>query len=64
MLDRPANDELGMADVEERRPTFWFPLTLLILMLLGAGYDFVGPHDSPTVRADSGAVTKSEPRPN
>ena len=76
-LDLPANDGLGMARVEERRPTFWFPLALLILptfwfplallilMLAGAGYYyFFGPHNGPTVRADSSAVTKSKPRPN
>ena len=65
-LDRPGNDELGMADVNvaERRPNFWLPLALFILMLLGAGYYFFGPHNSPTVRADSGAMTKFEPSSN
>jgi hypothetical protein len=62
--DMPANDELGLADVEQRRSTFWFPLALLILILAGAGYYFFDPHNSPTVRADTGGVTKSEPRPN
>ena len=64
-LDRPAVDELGMAeDIEERRPMFWLPIAIAIALFIGVAYYFFGPHSAPSVRADAGVVTKSEPSPN
>ena len=64
-LDRPAVDELGMAeDIDERRPVFWLPIAIAIALLIGVAYYFFGPHTGPKARADAGAVTKSEPSPN
>jgi hypothetical protein len=67
ILDRPAVDELGMAeDIDQRSPMFWLPIaiTIAIALLIGVAYYFFGPHTGPNVPADAGAVTKIEPRPN
>jgi hypothetical protein len=50
---------------DERAPGFWLPIAIAIALVIGLGYYYYG-HTSvaPNARADSGAVTKSEPRPN
>ncbi len=61
----PETDPLPL-DTEERRATFWLPIAIAVVLMIGLGYFFYG-HVSnvgPNVRADSGAVTKSEPSPN
>jgi hypothetical protein len=54
------------ADMAERGTTFWLPVAIAIALLIGVGYYFYGHtwNASPTMRADSGAITKSEPSPN
>ncbi len=50
---------------EERGATIWLPIAIAVTLFLGLAYYFyghVGP--SPAMRADSGAVTRSEPSPN
>ena len=66
-LDRPAVDELGMAeDIDERSPIFWLPIATMIAiaLLIGVAFYFFGPHTGPNVRAEAGAITKIEPSPN
>ena len=59
-LDHPAN-----VDLEQRTPSFWIPIVIAVALLFGVAYIFFGPHTAgPNVRADAGAVTKSEPSPN
>ena len=43
---------------------FWLPIAIAIALFIGVAYYFFGPHTGPNVRADAGAVTKSEPSPN
>jgi len=50
---------------EERGATIWLPIAIAVTLFLGLAYYFyghVGP--SPAMRADSGAITRSEPSPN
>ena len=50
---------------EERRATIWLPIAIAVTLFLGLAYYFyghVGP--SPAMRADSGAITRSDPSPN
>jgi hypothetical protein len=50
---------------EERRATIWLPIAIAVTLFLGLAYYFyghIGP--SPAMRADSGAIAKSEPSPN
>jgi hypothetical protein len=43
--EHPANAEIGLpADLEERRPTFWFPIAVAVVLMLGIGYYFYGPY--------------------
>jgi hypothetical protein len=51
---------------EDNHATIWLPLAIVIALMLGIGYYFYGYGGNGTsqVRADSGAVTKSEPSPN
>ena len=53
-------------DLEERRPTIWLPIAIAIALMIGLGYYFYsyGGIGTSHVRADSSAVTKSEPSPN
>jgi hypothetical protein len=50
---------------EETRATIWLPIAIAVTLFLGLAYYFyghVGP--SPAMRADSGAIARSEPSPN
>ena len=50
---------------EETRATIWLPVAIAVTLFLGLAYYFYGPTGpSPAMRADSGAITKSEPSPN
>jgi hypothetical protein len=51
---------------DEDRAALWVPLALVALIIIGLGYMLLGNTSNTTtnVRADSGAVTKSEPSPN
>jgi hypothetical protein len=53
-------------DAEETRATIWLPIAIAIALLIGVGYYFYGYAwiAGPHVRADSGAITKSEPSPH
>jgi hypothetical protein len=50
---------------EETRASIWLPIAIAVALFIGLGYYFYG-HVStgPAMRADSGAITKSEPSPN
>jgi hypothetical protein len=53
-------------DIPDTQSSMWLPIALVVVLLVGIGYYFYG-HTwttSPSMRADSGAVTKSEPSPN
>jgi hypothetical protein len=53
-------------DMPDTQSSMWLPIALVVVLLVGIGYYFYG-HTwttSPSMRADSGAVTKSEPSPN
>jgi hypothetical protein len=51
---------------DDRPGNVWAPLVLAAAILVGIGYFILAaPTQSPApVKADSGAVTKSEPSPN
>ena len=53
-------------DAEETQATIWLPIAIVIALLIGVGYYLYGHawNTSPNMRAESGAVTKSEPSPN
>jgi hypothetical protein len=53
-------------DAEESQATIWLPIAIAIALLIGVGYYFYGYawNAGPHVRADSGAITKSEPSPH
>ena len=53
-------------DAEETQATIWLPIAIAVALLIGVGYYFYGHawKAGPHVRADSGAVTKSEPSPH
>jgi hypothetical protein len=44
----------------------WLPIALVVVLLVGIGYYLYGStsNTGPSMRADGGAVTKSEPSPN
>jgi hypothetical protein len=47
-MDRPANDELSMAeDVEERKAMFWLPIAIAFVLMLAIGFYFYGPYLAP-----------------
>jgi len=53
-------------DMPDTQSSMWLPIALVVVLLVGIGYYFYG-HTwttGPSMRADSGAVTKSEPSPN
>ena len=57
--------EPRMEDPEETRATIWLPIAIAIALFIGLGYYFYGHIGTgPAMRADSGAITKSEPSPN
>jgi len=50
---------------EETRATIWLPIAIAIALFIGLGYYFYGHIGAgPAMRADSSAITKSEPSPN
>ena len=53
-------------NLDETRTGKWLPIAIVVALLMGAAYYFYGQSSTtgPQVRADSGAVTKSEPSPN
>ena len=54
-------------DAEETRATIWLPVAIAIALLIGVGYYFYGYtwwSTGPHVRADSGAIKKSESSPH
>ena len=54
-----------MVDPEETRATIWLPIAIALALFIGLGYYFYGHIGTgPAMRADSGAITKSEPSPN
>ena len=57
--------EPWMIDREESRTTIWLPIAIAVALFIGLGYYFYGHVGTgPAMRADSGAITKSEPSPN
>lgn len=63
--DLPKTDP-QMVDPEETRATIWLPVAIAIALFIGLGYYFYGHtwNANSPMRADSGAITKSEPSPN
>jgi hypothetical protein len=53
-------------DIVEGRSSMWLPIALVVVLLVGIGYYLYGStsNTGPSMRADGGAVTKSEPSPN
>jgi hypothetical protein len=65
-IDHPVHDaaEVGR-DIEERSPAFWLPIAVAVVLLVGVIYYFFGSSfQLPSHRADTAAVTKSEPSKN
>ena len=58
--------EPRLPDMPEAQSSMWLPIALVVVLLVGIGYYLYGPTSTtgPSMRADSGAVTKSEPSPN
>jgi hypothetical protein len=57
--------EPRMVDPEETRATIWLPIAIALALFIGLGYYFYGHIGTgPAMRADRGAITKSEPSPN
>ena len=56
----------GAGSAEETQATIWLPIAIAIALLIGVAYYFYGHawNAGSQVRADNGAVTKSEPSPN
>jgi len=50
----------------EAQSSMWLPIALVVVLLVGIGYYLYGSSSTtgPSMRADGGAVTKSEPSPN
>jgi hypothetical protein len=50
----------------EGQSSMWLPIALVVVLLVGIGYYLYGSTSTtgPSMRADGGAVTKSEPSPN
>jgi hypothetical protein len=55
-----------MPDMPEAQSSMWLPIALVVVLLVGIGYYLYGSSSTtgPSMRADGGAVTKSEPSPN
>jgi hypothetical protein len=55
-----------MPDMPEGQSSMWLPIALVVVLLVGIGYYLYGSTSTtgPSMRADGGAVTKSEPSPN
>jgi hypothetical protein len=55
-----------MDDMPEGQSSMWLPIALVVVLLVGIGYYLYGSTSTtgPSMRADGGAVTKSEPSPN
>jgi hypothetical protein len=53
-------------DMPEAQSSMWLPIALVVVLLVGIGYYLYGSSSTtgPSMRADGGAVTKSEPSPN
>jgi hypothetical protein len=53
-------------DMPEGQSSMWLPIALVVVLLVGIGYYLYGSTSTtgPSMRADGGAVTKSEPSPN
>jgi hypothetical protein len=49
---------------EDTHATIWMPLAVVIVLMLVIGFTFYGQSTGPSFRADTGAMTKSEPSPN
>jgi hypothetical protein len=55
-----------MPDMPEGQSSMWLPIALVVVLLVSIGYYLYGSTSTtgPSMRADGGAVTKSEPSPN
>jgi hypothetical protein len=64
--DMPDMPEGDMPDMPEGQSSMWLPIALVVVLLVGIGYYLYGSTSTtgPSMRADGGAVTKSEPSPN
>ena len=59
-----AKTEPQRVDLDDRQANIWLPLVIVIALLVVIGYTFYDRGGSPNSRADSTAITKSEPSPN
>jgi hypothetical protein len=64
--DLPRTEPRQEANLPEARSSMWLPMALAVVLIMGIAYFMFGDRTSttPSTRADSGAVTKSEPSPN